>query len=284
MFHLRTEGKCLVGFFPRCRLEVAEIVLSIGVCALPVPRFRHASEVYDGGIVEQGGVGRFGECFVAHKAFAVEEVLRIPGRVDEIHLSVQYDVEQILVVVDDAFGVGGEVGRTLGEHFVVSPQGQVQEEHTRIKVALTFGELQSFVVLCRDVSVVFHGRNVPIIQRSVVKRVEGLAYDHVAVEIEHAFQLFGEQVGEETTIVGGCREAGGGVDTKAHRSVGRRGVDVEQTVVSADKEAQPRQISRGDALGDEVHMHDAVRVILEHRRDGGNGVCEIIAVRATGDV
>ena len=57
-------------------------------------------------------------------------------------------------------------------------------------------------------SVVFHGRNVPLIQRSVVKRVEGLAYDHVAVEIEHAFQLFGEQVGEETAIVGGCREAG----------------------------------------------------------------------------
>ena len=152
----------------------------------------------------------------------------------------------------------------MGEHFVVSPQGQVQEEHARIKVALTFGELQSFVVLCRDVSVVFHGRNVAILQRSVVKRVEGLAYDHIAVEIEHAFQLFGEQVGEETTIVGGCREPGGGVDTKACRSVGRRGVDVEQTVVRSDGEAQFRQIFRIDALGNEVHMHDAVRVVLEH--------------------
>lgn len=74
------------------------------------------------------------------------------------------------------------------------------------------------------------------------------------------------------------------MDTKACRSVGRRGVDVEQTVVSADKEAQPRQISRRDALGDEVHMHDAVRVILEHRRDGGNGVYEIIGVGATSEV
>ena len=74
------------------------------------------------------------------------------------------------------------------------------------------------------------------------------------------------------------------MDTKACRSVGRRGVDVEQTVVSADKEAQFRQIFRIDALGDEVHMHDAVRVILEHRRDGGNGVCEIIGVGATSEV
>ena len=31
-------------------------------------------------------------------------------------------------------------------------------------------------------------------------------------------------------------------------------------------------------------MHDAVRVILEHRRDGGNGVCEIIGVGATSEV
>ena len=54
--------------------------------------------------------------------------------------------------------------------------------------------------------------------------------------------------------------------------------------MSADKEAQPRQIFRGDALGNEVHMHDAVWVILEHRRDGGNGVREIIGVGATSEV
>ena len=74
------------------------------------------------------------------------------------------------------------------------------------------------------------------------------------------------------------------MDTKVRRSVGRRGVDVEQTVVLPNEKTQFCQIFCGDPLGDEVHMHDAVRVILEHRRDGGNGVCEIIAVRATSDV
>ena len=54
--------------------------------------------------------------------------------------------------------------------------------------------------------------------------------------------------------------------------------------MSADEKTQTRQIFRCDALGDEVHMHDAVRVILEHRRDSSNGVREIIGVGATSEV
>ena len=52
VFHLRTEGVRLVDFFPRGRLEVAKVVFTGGVCALPVPGFRHAGEVYDRRIVE----------------------------------------------------------------------------------------------------------------------------------------------------------------------------------------------------------------------------------------
>ena len=149
---------------------------------------------------------------------------------------------------------------------------------------MCFRDVQSFEVYGGDIAVVFHGRDRPVAQRTVVKGVEGFAHNHIAVEVEHAFQLSGEQVGEEAAIVGCGGETGGGVDAKALRCVSRRRVEVEQAVVSSDGEAQFCQIFRIDTFCDEVDMDDAMRVVFQYRCDRGYGVREVVAVCAAGNV
>ena len=78
--------------------------------------------MHDGRICEQLCELRFGEIgFCRGKAFAEEKVLGIPSGSDKVYFSAQYGVEQILVIIDDAFGVSGEIGRALGEYIVFSP-------------------------------------------------------------------------------------------------------------------------------------------------------------------
>ena len=149
---------------------------------------------------------------------------------------------------------------------------------------MCFRDVQSFEVFGGDIAVVFHGRDRPVARRTVVKGVEGFPHNHIAVEIEYAFQLLGEQVGEEAAIVGCGGETGRGVDAKALRCVSGRRVEVEQTVVRSDGEAQFRQIFRIDALRDEVDVNDAMRMVLQYRCDCGYGVREVVDVSAARDV
>lgn len=149
---------------------------------------------------------------------------------------------------------------------------------------MRFRDLQSFEVYGGDIAVVFHGRDRPVAQRTVVKGVEGFAHNHIAVEIEYAFQLPGEQVGEEAAIIGCGGETGRGVDAKVLRCVSRWCVEVEQAVVRSDGEAQFCQIFRIDALSDEVDVNDAMRVVLQYRCDCGYGVREVVDVSAARDV
>lgn len=119
---LGAEGMRFISFSPWSRFQIAEIVLAEGVSALPVPWFGDAGEMHDGRICEQLCELRFGEIgFCRGKAFAEEKVLGIPSGSDKVYFSAQYGVEQILVIIDDAFGVSGEIGRALGEYIVFSP-------------------------------------------------------------------------------------------------------------------------------------------------------------------
>lgn len=149
---------------------------------------------------------------------------------------------------------------------------------------MRFRDVQSFEVFGGDIAVVFHGRDRPVAPRTVVKGVEGFAHNHIAVEIEHAFQLLGEQVGEEAAIVGCGGETRRGVDAKALCCVSGRRVEVEQAVMRSDGEAQFRQIFRIDALRDEVDVNDAMRMVLQYRCDCGDGVREVVDVSAARDV
>ena len=122
VLRLGAEGMRFISFSPRSRFQIAEVVLAEGVSALPVPWFGDAGEMDDGRICEQLCELRFGESgFCGGEAFTEEKVLGIPCGSDKVYFSAQYGVEQILVIVDDAFGVSGEIGRALGEYIVLSP-------------------------------------------------------------------------------------------------------------------------------------------------------------------
>lgn len=122
VLRLGAEGMRFILFSPRSGFQIAEIVLAEGVSALPVPWFGDAGEMHDGRICDQFCELRFGESgFCQGKVFAEEKVLGIPSGSNKVYFSAQYGVEQILVIIDDAFGVSGEIGSALGEHIVFSP-------------------------------------------------------------------------------------------------------------------------------------------------------------------
>ena len=143
------------------------------------------------------GIGQFGRIPVLH----------VPTQVRQQFVLVHDPVQHILVVEADAFRIGVIIVLAQLRHLVRPPVAQVDEHDARVKIRIAFGVLQDAVTFVFVASHVFHHHGAFPGQGGVPQAADAAPYHNVAIQIEHAADVFGQDVGKQTPVIGGQGDA-----------------------------------------------------------------------------